>query len=111
MTFWIDAHLDPELPAWLGANFKVIAKTVMECGLRDADDDVIFFAARRLGPVVLVTKDSDFVELVHRHGSPPQVLLLTFGNMRTIRMQIRLRATFPDALLALQAGEPVVEID
>jgi hypothetical protein len=31
--------------------------------------------------------------------------------MRTIRMQIRLRAKFPEALLELQSGKPIVEID
>jgi hypothetical protein len=47
MTFWLDAQLDPELAAWLGATFKVIAKTVREIGLRDATDEELFAAGGR----------------------------------------------------------------
>lgn len=37
MTFWLDAHLDPQLAAWLGATFKIIAKSLDEIGLREAN--------------------------------------------------------------------------
>jgi predicted nuclease of predicted toxin-antitoxin system len=40
-------------------------------GLRDAEDIEIFNAARNPGTV---SKDSDFVELVSRLGTPPQIL-------------------------------------
>ena len=111
MTFWLDAHLDPKLAAWIGATFKVMAKSLDEIGLRDAEDEAIFEAARRLGPVVIVTRDYDFVELVQRRGAPPQVLWLNMSNRRTIEMQIRLRATFEDALKLLESGDALVEIN
>jgi predicted nuclease of predicted toxin-antitoxin system len=41
MTFWLDAHLQPELAVWLGSRFKVFVKPLAEIGLRDADDDVL----------------------------------------------------------------------
>ena len=41
MTFWLDAHLQPELAVWLGSRFKVFVKHLAEIGLRDADDDVL----------------------------------------------------------------------
>ncbi len=111
LTFWLDSHLDPELPAWLGATFGVIAKSLVECGLRDADDDVLFDAARRLGPnIVVMTKDWDFGEFVRRRRAPPQVVHLRMGNTATIRMRIRLSAAFPEALRRLEAGEEIVEV-
>jgi hypothetical protein len=30
MTFWLDGHLNPDLAAWLGSRFKVIAKSLRE---------------------------------------------------------------------------------
>jgi predicted nuclease of predicted toxin-antitoxin system len=110
MTFWLDAQLDPKLAAWLGATFKVIAKPLSEIGLNAAEDEVVFSAARKLGQIVIMTKDYDFVELIARHGPPPQILWLSFGNMITLRMQVRLGQAFPDALELLLAGNPLVEI-
>lgn len=110
MTFWLDAHLSPDLAAWLGARFKVIAKALNEIGLRDAEDEAIHAAARRFGDIVIVTCDHDFVELVRRKGSPPQVLWLNVRNGPTIALQARLALTFAKALELLLAGEPLVEI-
>jgi len=111
MTFWLDAHLDPELAPWLGANFKVIAKSLDEMGLRNAEDDELFAAGRRFTEIVIVTKDYDFVELVQRLGAPPQVLWLNFGNMSTIKLQLKLKQSFAVALDLLRAGDALVEID
>jgi predicted nuclease of predicted toxin-antitoxin system len=110
VTFWLDAQLDPALASWLGATFRVNAKSLDEIGLRQADDDVLFDAAKNFGNVVVVTKDYDFVELVLRRGAPPQVLWLSFGNMPTLAIQLKFRQTFPAALDLLQAGDPLVEI-
>jgi predicted nuclease of predicted toxin-antitoxin system len=110
MTFWLDAHLDPELASWLGATFGVNAKSLDEIGLRHADDDVLFDAAKNFGQVVVVTKDYDFVEMVLRRGAPPQVLWLSFGNMPTVAIQLKLRQAFAAALELLQNGDPLVEI-
>lgn len=104
MTFWLDAHLDPSLAAWLGSRFKVIAKPLREIGLRDATDVELFEAGRRFQEVVIVTKDSDFPDLVTRLGKPPQVLWLRFRNRPTVAIQILLDRTFPEALRLLRGG-------
>ena len=106
----MDAQLDPALASWLGATFGVNAKALDEIGLRNADDDVLFDAAKNFGEVVVVTKDYDFVEMVLRRGAPPQVLWLSFGNMPTVGVQLRLRQSFPAALDLLRGGDPLVEI-
>ena len=110
MTFWLDAHLDPDLAAWLGTRFGVIAKPLREIGLRDADDDVLFDAGRRFADIVMMTKDADFAAISRRRGSPPQVLWLRCGNLSTIEMQALLSRRFPDALGRLSAGEALVEL-
>lgn len=110
MTFWLDAHLDPQLAAWIGSRFKVIVKPLREIGLREADDVVVFEAARRIGEVVVITKDDDFVELVRRRGKPPQILWLTCGNLSTLELQAVLARRFAEALVQLGTGVDVFEI-
>jgi predicted nuclease of predicted toxin-antitoxin system len=110
MTFWIDAQLDPTLAEWLGSRFGVIAKPLREIGLRDATDLELFEAGRRFSEIVIVSKDSDFADLVTQRGKPPQVLWLRIPNRSTIEMQLALAKAFPDALRLLEAGEALVEI-
>jgi predicted nuclease of predicted toxin-antitoxin system len=110
LTFWLDAHLRPDLADWIGSRFNVIAKSLREIDLNEAKDPVIFDAARRFGKIVVVTKDEDFVELVERFGPPPQVLWLTVGNLTTIELQLVLVQAFEEAVRKLVAGAPVVEI-
>lgn len=65
MTIWLDAQLPPQLAAWIKSEFAVEAIAVRDLGLRDAADKAIFDAAHN-AKVILVSKDSDFVELVLR---------------------------------------------
>lgn len=80
-----------------------------DLGLRDAEDEAIF-AAARAADVVLLTKDRDFPEMVRRLGVPPHVLWLTCGNTSNARLREVLAAALPDALLLIERGEPLVEI-
>lgn len=109
MTIWLDAHLPPAVAPWLAATFGVTALAVRDLGLRHAQDSPIFDAARAAG-AVLMTKDSDFAELVRRHGPPPQVVWLRCGNTSNAALLTLLSAEFPDALARLAAGEPLVEL-
>jgi predicted nuclease of predicted toxin-antitoxin system len=109
MKFWVDAQLPPLLAGWLANNHGVEAQSLRELGLRDATDEEIFREAQRL-QVVMISKDSDFVELVSRHGAPPQLLWVTCGNVTNRRLQEVFDKTFPDALAVLAAGQAIVEI-
>ncbi|WP_390889280.1 DUF5615 family PIN-like protein [Leptodesmis sichuanensis] len=57
-----------------------------------------------------MTKDSDFIDLVCRLGSPPQILWLTCGNVTNRNLGQLLVATLPEAVKRLQQGEIIVEI-
>ena len=110
VIFWLDAQLPPSLATWLSKTFDVDAHAVRDLGLRDAEDREIFDAARARRDTVIVSKDSDFVDLVLRLGAPPQVLWVTSGNLTNRRLQAVFLALFPDAIELLNAGEFVVEI-
>lgn len=110
MKLWLDANLDPDLAPWLGSRYNVFVNHVRDLALQRVPDKELFEAARRLSIAVVVTKDSDFIDLVTLHGPPPQIIRLTCGNLRTPAMQAVLARTFPDALDLLRAGAPWVEI-
>jgi predicted nuclease of predicted toxin-antitoxin system len=109
MKIWVNAQLSPMLASWIAQTFAVEAVAVRELGLRDATDQEIFAAAATAGAIVL-TKDSDFVDMVNSQGAPPQVIWLTCGNTSNARLKEILSKTLGNALAILASGEKVVEI-
>ncbi len=79
MTIWVDAHISPAIALWIESTFGVEAIALRDLGLRDAEDSEIFETAK-VQQAIVITKDSDFVDLVERLGSPPQIIWLTCGN-------------------------------
>ncbi len=109
MKIWVDAQLPPTLANWLSATFSLEADALRDLSLRDAQDIEIFEAARTENAVIM-TKDSDFIDLVCRLGTPPQILWLTCGNLTNRNLRKLLAATLSDALEQLRQGEMIVEI-
>ncbi|MEH2247245.1 DUF5615 family PIN-like protein [Nostoc sp.] len=97
MNIWIDAQLPPTLAVWLNSTFGVSATALKNLGLRDAQDIEIFACAPGAFAVIM-TKNSDFVDLACRLGTPPQILWITCGNVTNRNLRQILTATFPDAL-------------
>jgi predicted nuclease of predicted toxin-antitoxin system len=109
MKLWVDAQMSPRMALWINANFAVVAVPLRDLGLRDAEDEAIFAAARIAGVIVL-TKDSDFVHLLERQGGPPQILWLTCGNTSEAALRQIFTKHLPAALELFAAGEDLVEI-
>lgn len=108
-VIWIDAHLSPAIATWITNKFGVTAVALRDLGLRDAEDPEIFEVAKAQG-VIFMTKDSDFVDLVDRLGTPPQIIWLTCGNTSNARLREILSSVLPEALELLSFGERLVEI-
>lgn len=104
----IDAQLSPNLAVWVKDRFAIDCCSVGYIGYRDASDVDIFFKARELEAIVL-TKDEDFVKLLHQYGSPPRIIWLTCGNTSNARMRILLEAHLETALEMLATND-LVEI-
>ncbi len=109
MIIWIDAHLSPAIAVWITSTFGITSIALRDLGLRDAEDTEIFEAAKAEG-VVLITKDSDFVDLANRFGAPPKIIWLRCGNTSNAQLQNILRSTLLDSLELLRSGETLVEI-
>lgn len=110
MNLWLDAQLSPTMAPWIAKEFPILAYSVRDLGLRDAEDRQIFEAAKTQNAIVM-TKDHDFVLLLERFGPPPKIIWLTCGNTSNRRLQEILRQTFQDALALLEQGEQLVEIN
>jgi len=110
VIFWVDAQLPPSLAPWLSEAFGVEAYSMRFLGLHDAEDGHIFDRARDTGEVVLISKDSDFIELIAQRGPPPRLLWVTCGNLTNRRLREVLGRLFLDAIVLLKAGEQIVEL-
>jgi predicted nuclease of predicted toxin-antitoxin system len=67
VTLWIDNQLPPALASWMSATFSIDCLPVRDRNLQRATDPAIFAAARGANVIVL-TKDTDFVELLDKMG-------------------------------------------
>jgi predicted nuclease of predicted toxin-antitoxin system len=109
VIIWLDNHLWPALAAWITQQFGFECRQVRDLGLAQASDMQIFHAARATD-CVLISKDSDFVELVQRLGRPPSLVWLTCGNTRERALRTLMQNHLQHALDALAAGDAIVEI-
>ncbi|WP_287667035.1 MULTISPECIES: DUF5615 family PIN-like protein [unclassified Microcystis] len=82
----------------------------VHCITQTEEPDTEIFQVAKAQRAILMTKDSDFVDLVERLGSPPQIIWLTCGNTSNARLREILSETLPRALELLAAGETLVEI-
>lgn len=106
---WVDAHLSPALAHRITAEFQHPTQAVRDLGLRQPKDPEIFAAVRQAG-VIIISKDTDFAEMVERLGPPPHVIWLTCGNTSNAALREILKDALPKALELIGQGEQLVEI-
>ena len=106
---WVDAQLPPALAGWLQESYNLKALSLREWELRDAENHAIFHEANKRG-ATLISKDSDFVDLVQRFGRPLQFTGVTCGNVTNANLKVISSAIFGRAMDSLAAGEAIVEI-
>jgi predicted nuclease of predicted toxin-antitoxin system len=58
----------------------------------------------------LISKDSDFVELVQRYKSPPKLIWVTVGNVTNANLRQLFTATFKDILTLSEGDTDIVEL-
>jgi predicted nuclease of predicted toxin-antitoxin system len=105
---WLDAQLSPTLAKWITVQLNIPCKSLRELNLHISQDKVVFEKAKA-EKVIIITKDSDFVDLVTRFSDPPKIILLTCGNTSNQK----LKEIFENKLslaLELLENNPLVEI-
>ena len=109
MVIWLDANISPSIAKFVSVNFQVNCYHIDSLPVDITDDEAIFNAAKREVDVIITTKDYDFVTLQERFGSPPKIILLTFGNTSYAVLKEKLSLHFKEALRQLEV-ENMVEI-
>lgn len=90
MQLLFDENLSPSLVTLLAAHFPGSVH-VHGAGLGSATDEEVWTYARDHG-LVVVSKDSDFLELSVLRGAPPKLVWLRVGNCTTAQLADVLRA-------------------
>ncbi|HJQ58917.1 MAG TPA: DUF5615 family PIN-like protein [Vineibacter sp.] len=108
MKLLVDNQLPAALANWLMAQ-GVDAIHVLDCGLAQASDRVLWARASSEGRII-VSKDSDFVLLAARPGDLGRLLWVRIGNCRSDALLSQLAATWPAIHAAFAGGERVVEL-
>ncbi|WP_293786667.1 DUF5615 family PIN-like protein [uncultured Pedobacter sp.] len=77
---WVDTNISPIIAKWISeyTNFKTRSSFCLN--LHSVDDLTIFRMAQIKKNVIIVSKDSDFKELIDWFGAPPKLILIKFGN-------------------------------
>lgn len=100
---WVDAQLPPALAGWLRDLGESQAAHVQDLGLLSAEDLEIYEKAR-LADAVVITKDSDFIQIQDRKGPPPRILWLTCGNRNNRFLKDLIVRSWPRVKDLLSAG-------
>ena len=98
----LDQMLAPIATRDLKDQFTEI-RHVREFQLDRTEDAVIRNFARRQG-YAIVTKDFDYLDLLHQSGHPPKIVFLRFGNCSNAVLTRTLRA-YAEAIGALVSGD------
>ncbi len=83
MKILLDQNISYKIPALLSNNFQHVAQ-VRQLGLENADDREIWRYAHQ-NEFIIVTFDSDFIDLVHLKGALPKIIWLKFGNVSNLK--------------------------
>ena len=108
MTFLVDNQLPQALARFLVSHgYK--AEHVLDLGMDEADDQIIWDYAGKNG-CVIVTKDEDFIGLSLQTGAKNQVVWVRLGNCRTPALLAAFETALAKLTQALQQGDRVVEL-
>ena len=99
MKFLLDENLSKRIVPLLEKDFPGTTH-VTSIGLERAKDKAIWSYVKK-GKYVIVSRDSDFIDMVSLYGPPPQVILLSWGNCRRQEVAEMLIAKRDEILLAL----------
>ena len=77
---WLDTHISPAIAKWMTDYTGFVVKSSYVLLHNNLDDIVIFQKAKERGNVILISKDTDFGELISRLGAPPKLIGLQIGN-------------------------------
>ena len=109
---WLDNHISPIIAKWLREKSGFIVKSSYTLKLYGLSDFDIYLKAKESGNIILISKDSDLVDIISKSGSPPKLISLKISNCdnkilfsileRNLDRSIRLLLDFNKDIIELQ---------
>lgn len=107
---WLDTNISPAIAKWMAEYTGVSVKSSYSLNLHYIDDLEIYNMAKSAGHIILLSKDSDFTELISRLGSPPKLINIKFGNCSNSALWDLLKPRILDAVnLLTESDVDIVE--
>jgi predicted nuclease of predicted toxin-antitoxin system len=111
IELWLDMQLSPALAKWIASEFNIKAISSYDLFINDEKDEIIFLNAKGKRNVIILSKDSDFPDLLDRLLPPPKLIWLRMGNCPNSQMKIILKNTLLPAINELlQTSTILIEI-
>lgn len=105
MKLLLDENLSRRMVSLIAPHYPGSSQVAL-LGLERASDTAIWHYARR-HDFIIVTKDSDFVDMSTLYGQPPKIVFLKTGNFnlqRTVQVLIDRRESLESALILANAA-------
>ncbi|PWS30050.1 DUF5615 family PIN-like protein [Pedobacter paludis] len=103
--FWLDENISPIIAKWLMEEINIKCISFHFLKLNKTSDIEVYNLARSKEKVIVISKDSDFPELVAWKGTPPKVIFLKFGNCSNKKFYEKLKSKIYDAMEELIYGD------
>src|SRR2546421_9889646 len=109
---WIDVHISPAIAKWMKEFTGEEVKSAYVLSLQNLVDLEIYRLAKAQGNIILISKDSDFPELISRLGSPPKLINIKKGNCDNRTLWNFLKPSIKEAIHILKTSDiDIVEIE
>jgi predicted nuclease of predicted toxin-antitoxin system len=102
---WLDSNISPAIAKWMAEFTGYTVKSSYLLSLQRDSDFTIYKKAKEKGNVILVSKDSDFPEIINRLGSPPMLLNLKIGNCSNKVLWNTIKPSINQIIHLLQSGD------
>jgi predicted nuclease of predicted toxin-antitoxin system len=109
---WLDSNLSPIIAKWISEKLSLKVKSAYTLELNNLSDSEVYLKARAAGNVIIISKDSDFSELISRLGSPPKLISIKIGNSTNRILWNQIQEPILKAIPILTTSEiDIVEVD
>lgn len=109
---WLDTHISPAIAKWMKEYTGFQVKSAYVLDIHTLPDIEIYKKARDNGNVILVSKDTDFPELISRLGAPPKLINVKIGNCDNRSLWELIKPHINDAITLLMSGDiDIIELD
>lgn len=105
---WLDVHFSPAIAKWMADYTGSIVKSAYSLSLYNLSDFEVYEKAKNKGPVILISKDADFSEIINRLGAPPKLISVRIGNCSNALMWEFLKKSIKNSIQILAETEATV---